>query len=142
MIRCGTIHGVNRIVVIAVSELIFQSRIRAAAEALGCAVAVADTPAAADAALAAGSALAVVDLQERNVDPIAVIAAAKHAGAAVLAFGRHTDAASLRAARAAGADTVVPRSQLAEELPELLRSLLKLDPDPNRQRAGQKPAPR
>ncbi len=114
----------SRTIAIAVSELIFQSRIRAAAQALGLGVAIADTPVAADAALAAGPALVVVDLQERNIDPLAVIEAAKRAGAAVLAFGRHTDVASLRAARAAGADTVVPRSQLAAELPALLASLL------------------
>ena len=42
----------------------------------------------------------------------------------MLAFGRHTDAATLRQAREAGADIVVPRSQLAEELSELVDRLL------------------
>jgi hypothetical protein len=42
----------------------------------------------------------------------------------VLAFGRHTEPATLRAARDAGAETVVPRSQLVEELPALLGRLL------------------
>jgi hypothetical protein len=40
-----------------------------------------------------------------------------------MAFGRHTEPALLRAARDAGAAIVVPRSQLVEELPELLRRL-------------------
>ena len=69
-------------------------------------------------------AVAVIDLHERALDPTAAITDAKAAGARVLAFGRHTEPATLRAARDAGADLVVPRSQLAEELPELLRSLL------------------
>ena len=119
----------NRTVAIAVSELIFQSRIRAAAEGLGLSIAIADTPARAEAAIAARPALVVVDLQERNVDPLGVIETAKRAGAAVLAFGRHTDAKSLRAARAAGADAAVPRSQLKEELPELLRALTEAPAD-------------
>ncbi len=58
------------------------------------------------------------------VDPLTVIAEAKARGARVLAFGRHTDAASMRAARAAGADTVVARSQLVEELPHLIEALI------------------
>ena len=65
-----------------------------------------------------------MDLHERAFDPETGVGDAKVAGARVLAFGRHTEPAVLRAARAAGADIVVPRSQLAEELPELLRSLL------------------
>ncbi|MBI5285646.1 MAG: hypothetical protein HY874_11180 [Chloroflexi bacterium] len=114
----------SRTIAVAVSELIFQSRIRAAAEALGLAIAVADGPASLDATIAARPAALVVDLQDRSIDPIAAITAAKAAGLRVLAFGRHTDAASLRAARTAGADTVVPRSQLNAEMPSLLRELV------------------
>jgi DNA-binding NarL/FixJ family response regulator len=113
-------------IALAVSELIFQSRIRAAAEALGLAIAVADVPASLDAAIATRPAALVVDLQDRGIDPVAAIGAAKAAGLRVLAFGRHTDAASLRAARTAGADTVVPRSQLNAEMPALLRALVEL----------------
>ena len=97
-------HRMTQTVAIAVSDLLFQSRIDAAARALGLAPCIADS----------AGALA----------PTAAITDAKAAGARVLAFGRHTEPATLRAARDAGADLVVPRSQLAEELPELLRSLL------------------
>ncbi|MBI5876136.1 MAG: hypothetical protein HZB53_00680 [Chloroflexi bacterium] len=56
----------------------------------------------------------------------ALIAAAKAAGVPVLAFGAHVEAATLRAARQAGADLAVPNSQLAAELPALVSSLLNL----------------
>jgi CheY-like chemotaxis protein len=40
------------------------------------------------------------------------------------AFGSHVEVASLRAARAAGCDPVLPRSKMAEELPALLKEWL------------------
>jgi DNA-binding NarL/FixJ family response regulator len=111
-------------VAIVVSDLLFQSRIDAAARALGLAPRIADSAEALADALAARPAVVVIDLHERACDPTAAITDAKAAGARVLAFGRHTEPATLRAARDAGADLVVPRSQIAEELPELLRSLM------------------
>jgi DNA-binding NarL/FixJ family response regulator len=111
-------------VAIAVSDLMFQSRIDATARALGLAPRIADSTDALADALAARPAVAIIDLHERSLDPTAAITDAKAVGARVLAFGRHTEPAILRAARAAGADLVVPRSQIAEELPELLRSLM------------------
>ncbi len=117
-------HRMTQTVAIAVSDLLFQSRIDAAARALGLAPCIADSAGALAVALAARPAIAVIDLHERALDPTAAITDAKAAGARVLAFGRHTEPATLRAARDVGADLVVPRSQLAEELPELLRSLL------------------
>jgi DNA-binding NarL/FixJ family response regulator len=115
---------VDRTAVIAVSDLMFQPRITAAAQALGLRVRIADSAETAREAIAGAPAVVVVDLQERNADATQIILAAKAAGARVLAFGRHTDAGALRAARRAGADTVVPRSELAEELPRLLEALL------------------
>jgi DNA-binding NarL/FixJ family response regulator len=79
-------------------------------------------------ALEAAPAAAVVDLHEQTLDPLAVIAALHAAGVRVLAFGRHTDPALLRDAREAGATTVVPRSQLVEQLEVLLRALLSSSP--------------
>ncbi len=38
----------------------------------------------------------------------------------VVAYGSHVDTATLRAARAAGCDVVMPRSQFVEELPHRL----------------------
>ncbi len=65
--------------------------------------------------------LVVVALDALNW--LTVVRAAKQAGARVLAFGPHSDAATLQAARAAGADQVVARSRMASELPDLLASM-------------------
>jgi len=115
---------VERVAVIAVSDLMFQPRITAVAMALGLRVRIADSAETAREAIAEAPAVVVVDLQERNADVTEIIVAAKAAGARVLAFGRHTDGAVLQAARRAGADTVVARSELAEDLPRLLGALL------------------
>jgi hypothetical protein len=116
---------VTQPVIIAVSDLLFQSRIAAAVRAAGADPVIADTEALLSASLDAGAAAPiVVDLHERHLDPLAAIRSASAAGRHVLAFGRHTEPATLRAARDAGATTVVPRSQLAEELPALLAKLL------------------
>jgi DNA-binding NarL/FixJ family response regulator len=40
------------------------------------------------------------------------------------AYGSHVDVATLKAARDAGCDPVLPRSKMAEELPQLLASWL------------------
>ncbi|TAK58282.1 MAG: hypothetical protein EPO22_11045 [Dehalococcoidia bacterium] len=114
----------NQTIAITVSNLIFQSRVRGAALELGLDVSYADTPSTFDEAMDRRPALVVVDLKELNLDPIDAIARAKAAGAAVLAFGPHTDAETLRAARSAGADLAVPRSRFKAELGELLRSLV------------------
>lgn len=118
----------SRTIVIVVVDLLFQSRISAAAEALGLDTRIADTPSSVDATIAAAPALVVVDVDATGIDAASVIRAAKAAGAKVLAFGRHTQPGALRSARDAGADTVVARSQFAEELPELLAGLVGLDP--------------
>ena len=117
-------RGMAATIVIVVSDLMFQSRIEAAARALGHATVIGDTAERAADALAASPALVVLDLHERAVEPAAIIRDAKAAGARVLAFGRHTEPQTLRAAREAGADTVVPRSQLVEELGALIASLV------------------
>ncbi len=74
--------------------------------------------------LADAPTLVVIDLQADAFDAPTLIRQSAASGAAVLAFGRHTEAAVLKAARNAGADRAVPRSQVAEELPALLDELL------------------
>lgn len=118
----------SKTIAITVSNLIFQSRVRAAAIDLGLDVTYADTPTTFADAMERLPAVVVVDLKELNLDPIDAIGRAKAAGAAVLAFGPHTDAETLRAARAAGADLAVPRSRFKAELTELLRSLVAAGP--------------
>ena len=74
--------------------------------------------------LADEPALVVVDLQAEEFAAPTLIRQAAAGGAAVLAFGRHTEPGVLKAARDAGADRAVPRSQVADELPALLDELL------------------
>ncbi|MEX2247591.1 MAG: DNA-binding response regulator [Dehalococcoidia bacterium] len=118
------------IVAVVVSDLMFQPRITEGLRAIGADARIADTAGSAEAALGEGLAAMVIDLHAEGIDAPALIARAKAAGARVLAFGRHTDAAALRAARQAGAEAVVARSQLVEELPALLRALLEPSPTP------------
>jgi DNA-binding NarL/FixJ family response regulator len=111
-------------VVIVVSDLMFQTRIDRALAALGVEAQVADSAERLDRAFATPPAAVVVDLQEPALDAVAVIRRAKAGRARVLAFGRHTEAAALRAARAAGADIVVPRSALSQDLASLMVRLV------------------
>jgi hypothetical protein len=53
-----------------------------------------------------------------------LITRARAADIPVLAFGRHTEAETLRAARQAGAGKVVPNSELVNGLPQLIEQLL------------------
>ena len=64
----------------------------------------------------------VVVADVNRCDPAAVVAAA--GAVPVLGFGRHTDAALLRSARAAGFAKVVPRSVLARRLGDLIADLV------------------
>ena len=114
------------IIVTVITDLMFQSRVREEAAALGYDVCVAGTPAGVREALAAGAALVVLDLHVSGVDWQEAVAAAKQRGVPVLAFGRHTEPSLLREAREAGCDRVVPRSTLVEELPKLIEELAAL----------------
>ncbi len=110
-------------IVAVVNDLLFQSRLEQQAQRMGYAFVVADDALRLDAAISLGAALVIVDLHVSGLDWRAAVAAAKERGVPVLAFGRHTEAQLLRDARDAGCDRVVPRSQLVEELPELVQSL-------------------
>ena len=113
----------RRLVVVA-TDLMRLSRVTERAKALGYEVAVADTAEEARQALRSGpAALLVLDLQADDLRWEDVVVAAKDPTAApvpVLAFGQHTKPELLRDARRAGCDVVVARSQLVEELPELI----------------------
>jgi CheY-like chemotaxis protein len=116
--------GTERRVVTIVRDLFFSIRIKETLQAHGYAVAVANSPQALAAALAAApTALIILDLNFRGIDPPATIAQLKANPASkaipILAFGSHLDHAARDAAKAAGADRVVPNSKLAEDLPAL-----------------------
>ncbi|WP_439628958.1 response regulator [Gemmata sp.] len=101
-------------------DLIFFSRISGSARAAGFAVRQAKSPA--DAlALARQSppACVIVDLQTPGLDLTDFLVQLKAAGPAlprVIAYGSHVEAETLKAARAAGCDRVMPRSKFAAEL--------------------------
>ena len=106
-----------------IPDLMFQSRVREQAQALGFEVATADTMDEAIQALERLPGLLVLDLHAMGIDTAALAADAKARAVPVLAFGRHTETGVLRAAREAGCDAVVVRSTFVEELPQLLRQL-------------------
>ena len=110
----------KRCILLLVPDLMFQSRIREQAQALGYDTALADAPNSIETALEANPNLVVIDLHADGIDWRSAVVSAKDSGAPVLAFGRHTEAALLNAAREAGCKKVVPRSQLVEELPQLI----------------------
>ncbi|HJM42824.1 MAG: hypothetical protein QGH70_04790 [Nitrospinota bacterium] len=70
--------------------------------------------------------LVILDLESVGGDPVSLIRAVKSdeglQGARVVAFGRHTNAETLRAADDAGADQAMPRSDFVQVLPDLLRA--------------------
>jgi DNA-binding NarL/FixJ family response regulator len=114
-------------VLVAVDDLLFSSKIRAAAKHAGVDLVFARTPAdILDRAKADRPALVIFDLDCQKTDPVATIAALKSdAGLAdipTLAFASHVHAALIGAARKAGAEQVLPRSAFAGNLGDILLS--------------------
>jgi CheY-like chemotaxis protein len=101
-------------------DLIFYSRVSGAAEAAGRAVRMVRTAEQlAAAARTAPPAGVIVDLQNPGLDLPGLLAALKGACPVmprVIAYGSHVAADVLRAARQAGCDRVLPRSQFVEVL--------------------------
>jgi DNA-binding NarL/FixJ family response regulator len=112
-------------VLIAVDDFLFRSKIRATAKAANVEVTFAKS---AEEMLALvrtlRPALAVFDLNSATLAPIETIAAIKQdpslAGIHTLGFVSHVDAARIEAARSAGADEVLARSSFAANLPVIL----------------------
>ncbi len=65
----------------------------------------------------------IIDLSLRTEDAVAVIRAIRHTGKAVpiLAFGAHVAVESRKQALAAGAEQVVTKAELSQNLPALLQ---------------------
>jgi DNA-binding NarL/FixJ family response regulator len=109
----------------AVDDFLFRSKIRAVAKHVNAEVAFAQTP---DEILgqarAAKPSLVIFDLNSAKSDPIATIAALKKdaalAGVRAIAFASHVHVDLIEAARSAGADEVLARSQFAGNLAEIL----------------------
>lgn len=109
-------------------DLIFTSRVTATACADGLTVAPAKTAAALLALAREGTpAGVIVDLHNPGLDLdgfLVGLRAACPGMPRVIAYGSHVDAARLKAARAAGCDRVMPRSQFVAELEAGIRGWL------------------
>lgn len=112
-------------VIAAVDDLLFSSKIRTVARQLGVEVVFARSPD----AIVTGvrerrPALLVVDLNGEKMAPIETIRAITAdpglAGTRVIAFVSHVQTATIRAAQDAGAHEVLPRSTFAASLPDIL----------------------
>ena len=112
-------------ILVAVDDLLFSSKIRATAKAAGVDVTFARSPAEIlEQARALTPSLAIFDLNSGKTDPIATIAAMKQdpalAAIRTIGFVSHVDTAAIQAARSAGADDVLARSTFAGHLAEIL----------------------
>ena len=120
-------------VLVAVDDLLFSSKIRATAKQAGVELTFART---ADDILQQARtlkpALAIFDLNSGKTDPVATIAALKAdpalAGMRTIGFASHVHTALIAAAREAGADQVVPRSAFVGNLADILLSSQNSEP--------------
>jgi len=110
-------------VAILADDLIWSSRLADLVRGAGAEAQPVRSVAALDAALPAVDRV-IVDLTARGYDGIAAVVAARRAGRPVLAVGQHDDAASRRAALAAGADRVDPYRRLHEHGSEVIQTWL------------------
>ena len=108
-----------------VDDLLFQSKIRAMAQASGREIVFARRRDAAVAAMVERHPdLVIVDLDREALDPIGFIREVKQspelAVTPIVGFGSHVQAARLQSARDAGCDRVMARSGFVAALPGLL----------------------
>lgn len=103
-------------VLVLCDDLMFTSKVTATARAHGLPAAVARTSA--DVIRKAPpTGCVLVDLHLPGLDLPPLLAALRAAGSPrVIGFGSHVDVETLKAARAAGCDQVLPRSQFTKEL--------------------------
>src|SRR5262245_52349032 len=115
--------GTERVGLLLSDDLMFTSRIVATAAQLGLAVRSARSQAALE-NLAAGRPprCVILDLSNPGLAVADLLRRFRETGQPpfVVAYGSHVDTATLRAAREAGCDVVLPRSKFVEELPKSL----------------------
>ncbi|MGH9374253.1 MAG: response regulator [Vicinamibacterales bacterium] len=114
-------------VLVAVDDLLFSSKIRATAKQAGVDLTFARSPEdILEQARTTRPALVIFDLNSGKTDPVATIAALKAdpalASIRTIGFASHVHADLIAAARQAGADQVVPRSAFAGNLADILLS--------------------
>jgi CheY-like chemotaxis protein len=106
-------------------DLLFTSKIRAAATQLGLPVSFARSAAAALGEMrAAPPQLVILDVNNPRVDALGIVSTMKAdaalAGIPTVGFASHVQGAAIEAARAAGVNEVLARSAFAQQLPEIL----------------------
>jgi len=116
----------NRTVILAVDDMFFASKIRAAAEALAIDVKfVRSVEQLTQSTSEARPDLMVVDLHNKKVDPFEVARSLKASSdldsIPLLGFFSHVETELQRAALSAGYDRVIPRSVLARDLAAILK---------------------
>jgi CheY-like chemotaxis protein len=108
-----------------VDDLMFTSKIKAAAQQLGVAVTFARSSGAAVTGMrTAAPALVILDLNSPRTDPLGIVAAMKGdpalASIPTVGFVSHVQTDLIDAARAAGVDEVLARSAFTARLAEIL----------------------
>ena len=110
------------------ADMLFATRIRAAAAAAGVHVRIVRNPDEAAAAVQAGARRLLLDLDLRGHDPVALIERLKAdpetSAVEVIAFVSHVRQDAIAAARSAGATRVAARSAFVRDLPAILASPL------------------
>jgi CheY-like chemotaxis protein len=114
------------VVIVAVDDLMFASRISSAAKALGVEIAFARSPEAITEAVRTKSPrLVILDLNSQKVRPLEAVAALKAdpalAAVPTVGFVSHVETALIAEARKAGVDQVMARSAFVTQLPSLLQ---------------------
>lgn len=114
-------------ILVAVDDLLFSSKIRTTARQAGVDLQFARSPEEIlQQARALRPALVIFDLNSGKTDPVATIAALKGdpelAAIRTIGFASHVNTALIATARQAGADQVLPRSAFAGQLAEILLS--------------------
>lgn len=113
-------------VIVAVDDLMFASRISSAAKALGVEIAFARSPEAiVEAVRTRAPRLVILDLNSVKVRPLDALAAleadAALAAVPTVGFVSHVQTELIAAARQAGVDRVLARSAFLTQLPQLLQ---------------------
>ncbi len=107
-----------------VTDLIFATKIRSTAEAVGARIELVRSVASLAAAAGGGPiGQVIIDLNADGLDTTTAIAAAKGLPGRphVVAFLSHVQTELAAAAQQAGADEVLPRSEFSTRLPEIIR---------------------
>jgi CheY-like chemotaxis protein len=105
----------------ALDDLLFRSKIRTVASQVGADVRFARTAAEVFDALKDAPSLVVIDLHAAAVDPLGTLTALREHGVPSIGFFAHVQTDLAQAALAAGATQVMARSAFAARLPEILK---------------------